>query len=109
MVVVTAEDPDRRDPGVMTKADEQRIANAQLLAATVRRHAARAAYIHAGGSNGCAKCGGRSFLERLADGHTDCARQLVVWETSHSLAREIAAEVWIPIYRQLQDPRMETP
>ena len=90
----------------MTPADETRIADAQLLANAVRQHASNVAYIHCGGSNGCALCQDRTFTQRLEAGHQRCAIEGIRWETAQQLAREIASEVWIPLYRTLQDPRI---
>ena len=69
-------------------ADAQRWADVHHIAAAVKRHVKIRAYIHNGGTDGCAKCtsGGLTFEQRVEVGHPRCAREMTQWETAQELA-----------------------
>ena len=88
-------------------------ADAELIAAAVRKKADLAAYLATGGSDGCAQCtrGGRqnpeppmTFRERVERGHLDCAAELAATKGAQTTAANMS-EVWIDISRVLEDPR----
>lgn len=75
------------------------------VTAAARKHVEQQAYLLTGGSDGCAACKDRTLVEKLADGHENCAVEFIRFHAAKDLAAQLG-EMWIPVARAMSDPRM---
>jgi hypothetical protein len=90
-----------RDPA------EGQFADVKLIEDAVYASARYAVWTGTGGSDGCALCKGKSFRERLGDGHQDCAYALAVAEGARSVPYGMSCgDLQARLMQVVTDPRL---